>query len=64
MIFVTGLWSNQSHLCVGPPLPKRKWVATATIASLVAQESEAIAPRPEGGASVREGPSLSIPQSR
>ena len=49
---------------VGPPLPKRTWVSTATIASPTAQESEAIAPKPEGGVSVQVSPSLSIPQSR
>ena len=38
---------------VGPPLPKRhKWVATATVSSPKAQESEAIIPKPEGGVSV------------
>ena len=49
---------------VGLPLPKRhKGVATATVSSLTAQESEAIVPMSEGGASVQEGPHLSIPQS-
>ena len=38
---------------MGPPLPKRlKWAATATVASLKAQEPKAITPKPEGGTSV------------
>ena len=38
---------------MSPPLPKRqKWAATATVACLTAQESEAITPKPEGGTSV------------
>ena len=48
------IWSSsracgltQATVSVGWPLPKRKWVATATVASPTAQESEAIAPKPE-----------------
>ena len=49
---------------VGPPLSKRKQVATETISSLTAQESEAITPKPKEGVSVQGGPYLSIPQSK
>ena len=35
----------------GPPLSKRKWVATATISSPTAQESEAITPKCKEGVS-------------
>ena len=38
---------------VGPPLAKRqKRTATATVVSMTAQESDAITPKPEVGASV------------
>ena len=50
---------------VSPPLPKRhKWVAIAMVSSLTAKESEATVPKPKGGLSVQEAPSLSIPQSK
>ena len=38
---------------MGPSLPKRKWVATATVASPTTQVSEAIAPKPREGVSVQ-----------
>ena len=38
---------------MGPPLPKRqRWTAMAKVASLTAQETEAITPKHEGGTSV------------
>ena len=52
----------QLSVSVGPPLPKRKWVATATVSSPTVQELEAIAPKPEGGVSVWGDPHLPIPQ--
>ena len=42
----------QSEVPMGPPLSKRKQVATVTISSLTAQGFEAITPKSEGGTSV------------
>ena len=50
---------------VGPPLSKRKQIATAIISSLTAQESEAITTKPKESVSLSRGGShLSIPQSK
>ena len=51
------IWGSLAHpnlsVSMGPPLPKRqKQSVTGTVASPTTQESEAITPKPEGGASV------------